>query len=119
MASDRDDGDPGTLDKRIADFADLDRGKLEAEWRRIYVQPPPRRVSRELMVRAIAYHMQVETHGGLDRKTQKRLKQLVAARRSGKSMKNASPGIKPGTRLFREWNGVSVIKTLWIVGHLT
>jgi hypothetical protein len=57
------------------------------------------------MVRAIAYRMQVEAHGGLDRKTRRRLEQVVAGLRSGKVVESASPRIKPGTRLVREWNG--------------
>lgn len=82
-----------------------DRDALAARWRQIHDHDPPPRLSRELMVRAICYAMQVEAHGGLDRPTQRRLEQLVAEMQSGKAPTEAAFRIKPGTRLIREWHG--------------
>lgn len=62
-------------------------------------------MSRGLLVRALAYRMQENVLGGLDRTTQRRLDRAAADLAAGRSF--AAPGakIKPGTRLLREWNG--------------
>lgn len=57
------------------------------------------------MVRAICYAMQVEAHGGLDRPTRRRLRQLVSEMQGGKAPLEMPSRIKPGTRLIREWHG--------------
>ena len=39
--------------------------ELRSEWRKLYRAIPPRRLSRDLLLRAIAYRIQERTHGGL------------------------------------------------------
>src|SRR6516162_8635694 len=55
--------------------------ELRKEWRRLYRSQPPR-LSRDLLVRAIAYRIQEVRYGGLSKATSRKLAALVQARRS-------------------------------------
>jgi hypothetical protein len=69
------------------------------------VEPLPR-VSRELLVRGVAYRLQEERIGGLLPNEQRKLARLGAElERSGSLSLAASMGTRPGTRLVREWQG--------------
>ena len=82
--------------------------ELRAEWRKLYRAEPPRRLSRDLILRAIAYRIQEQTHGGLGLATKRRLKAL-AEELEAKGAAHFDPAIvlKPGTKLVREWHGRS------------
>ena len=55
------------LEEEIAGLGDLPREDLVARWKSLYKAPPPKGISRALMIRAIAYRMQVKRWGGLKR----------------------------------------------------
>ena len=79
--------------------------ELRKEWRRLYRSQPPR-LSRDLLVRAIAFRIQELRYGGLSKATRRKLAALVEAR--GSSAELATEGaqrIRAGARLVREWNG--------------
>ena len=80
--------------------------ELRAEWRRLYRGRPPRRLSRDLLLRAIAHRLQERVHGGLTLATRRRLNAL-AEELVAKGAAQFDPGttLKPGTRLVREWHG--------------
>jgi len=79
--------------------------ELRKEWRRLYRSLPPR-LSRDLLVRAIAYRIQELRYGGLSKATSRKLAALVQARRSdGEIAPEGAPRIRAGARLVREWNG--------------
>ena len=46
-------------------LVNLDSAQLRAEWRRLYRSHPPKGLSRDLMIRAMAYKLQERTFGGL------------------------------------------------------
>jgi Protein of unknown function (DUF2924) len=79
--------------------------ELKIAWRHLYRSQPPC-MTRDLMIRAIAYRMQERAHGGLAPATKRRLRSLVTAIEA-KGMQVFDPGIvlKPGVRLMREWAG--------------
>jgi len=80
--------------------------QLRAEWANVYERPAPRRISRDLLLRGIAYRLQEQMYGGLKPATIKKLKQIAATLKDGRSAATASaPTLKPGVRLLREWNG--------------
>ena len=85
--------------------------ELRNEWRRLYRMAPPMRLSRDLTVRGIAYRLQEKAHGGLSRATLARLAQSAGttdgAGEAGGSQRGAFVTPKPGTRLIREWRGVT------------
>ena len=63
-------------------------------------------MSRDLMVRALAYRLQERAQGGLAPATKRKLRSLVAEIEA-KGAQVFDPGIalKPGARLVREWAG--------------
>ena len=79
---------------------------LRIAWRRLCHGEPPRCMTRELMIHALAYRMQERVHGGLAPVTKRRLQSLVAEIEA-KGIEAFDPGIvlKPGARLVREWAG--------------
>ena len=92
----------------IGTLAGLDLFALRERWRTLYGSEPPRRMSRELMIRAVAYRMQENAFGGLSRAAKARL--IAASEAGGRSETKVSRArtdriIKPGTKFLREWNG--------------
>jgi hypothetical protein len=81
----------------------LSTGALKALWIKLYGQPPPFRVRRELIVPMLAYRLQEQAEGGLSAVVRKRLRVLARADRT--RLPRASVPLKPGTRLVREWQG--------------
>ena len=75
----------------IGGLADLDLPALRQRWRELYGSEPPVRMSRELMVQAIAYRIQENIHGGLSRAA--RLK-LTAAGGSAGDRRRQNPSLK-------------------------
>jgi hypothetical protein len=93
------------LSRKIAALTELTAPQLRAEWRRLYRGQPPR-LSRDLLVRAIAYRMQELAYGGLSKATQRKLQALTKELESnGSVVCDPSPRIRPGARLVREWRG--------------
>ena len=90
---------------RLAVLADLSLADLRLEWRRLFRADPPR-LSRDIMMRAIAYRLQEIAHGGASKATQRRLTTLAAEFETGGTIASPpGPKIKPGSRLIREWHG--------------
>ncbi len=92
----------------IGRLAGLDLFALRERWRTHYGSEPLQRMSRELMMRAVAYRMQENAFGGLSRTAKARL--TAAAEEGGRSGGKVSRvrtdrTTKPGTKFLREWNG--------------
>jgi hypothetical protein len=114
------------LSTRIAALASLDRNTLLQRWAELSAHPLPPRISRELLLQAVAYQMQVKAHGGakggLSRWCRMQLAETGKAkaslgqqsgangrqRQQHKGRKSPGPAtrhsFKPGTRLLRTWN---------------
>jgi hypothetical protein len=92
--------------RRLEALCDLTPDELRKEWRRLYRSQPPR-LSRDLLVRAIAYRIQELRYGGPSKPTRRRLTALVQARGSDVDTPTESGAkrIRPGACLVREWNG--------------
>lgn len=90
-----------------AELETLDLGELRKLWRHHFPADPPRRMSRELMRRAIAYRVQEQRFGGLGRNAKAKLKAYASGRSRNPGGTPAKPRItvKPGTQLVRQWNG--------------
>jgi hypothetical protein len=87
------------INEEVRALARLDLEGLRDEWRRRYGWPPVLR-SPDLVRHMLAWRIQVAAFGGLDSETRRRL------RRSSVPTP-VSPGPTPGTRISREWKGVS------------
>jgi hypothetical protein len=104
-------GAAGDMEKRAIDVAkalvrlsEVTIFELRGEWRRLHRMPPPMRLSRDLLIRGIIYQLQERAYGGLSKAAARKLEQAAA----GGAAKPAPPiSLKPGTRLVREWRGVT------------
>jgi hypothetical protein len=82
--------------------------ELRGEWRRLHRMPPPMRLSRDLLIRGITYKLQERAYGGLSKATARKLEQAAADPLSRGAAKPTPPiSLKPGTRLVREWRGIT------------
>ena len=97
------------LQSRLDRLQELDGSALREEWRRLFRSEPPR-ISRDLLVRALAYRLQELEFGGLPKWARQSLAESAAAAEPAKAggastPKPALPRLKPGARLVREWHG--------------
>jgi len=84
----------------------LDIRELREEWGRLYKADASLHLSRELLIRAVAYRMQEVALGGLRPEPQRQLRQIaIEVKQTGQAAKHFRPQLKPGTRLMREWQG--------------
>lgn len=82
--------------------------ELREEWRRLHRAAPPMRLSRDLLIRAIAYKLQERAYGGLSKAAARKLQQADIVPPDRREDKLAPPiSLKPGTRLVREWRGIT------------
>ena len=96
------------LEVKLRAVEKLGLPELRAEWRRLYRKPPPHRLSRDLLIRGIAYKIQEAVHGGISKPTLRRLRVLSDQSASGGGNKlERQAAFKPGTKLLREWNGTT------------
>jgi hypothetical protein len=95
------------IGKALVRLSELTIFELRGEWRRLHRMPPPMRLSRDLLTRGISYKLQERAYGGLSAATARRLEQAADSLRRG-AVKPAPPiSLRPGTRLVREWRGVT------------
>ena len=90
----------------LARLPELGLGELRQQWRAIYKTDPSPHLSRELLLRAVAYRMQEFVLGGLHPEQHRQLRQFarqLKERGGGRICPRAE--LKPGTRLVREWRG--------------
>ncbi len=89
-------------------LADLPRAELATRWQTYYRVDPPKGISRQLLVRAIAYQMQAKRYGGLKPASLRRLHKVMQGDVIGNKAGIARTAkLHPGARLVREWNGIS------------
>ena len=74
------------------------REALMSEWREVVGRPPPKHLSKPLMVQILSHAYQLETAGGYAKRLDRKLKN--AARRDV-----VRPAFKPGSRFVREYHG--------------
>ena len=90
----------------LARFPELDLGELRQQWRALYKTEASPHLSRELLLRAVAYRMQELALGGLRPERQRQLRQFAQQlKESGATRIRPRPELQPGTRLVREWQG--------------
>ena len=90
----------------ISRLPKLDICELREEWRGLYKADASPHLSRELLIRAVAYRMQEVALGGLRPERQRQLRQIAQQlEQTGGAAIRLRPQLKPGTRLMREWQG--------------
>jgi len=101
---------PGTDGRAIGGVTlgalpDMTRAQLFDTWARVVGKPIVRRASRELLVSAIAWHLQARQHGGLTPAVQRKLERLAAAIDRGEPVLTAIARLRPNMSLERGWRG--------------
>jgi hypothetical protein len=101
-----------TLSQQIGRLQQLSLGELRVEWRRLFRTHPPN-LSRDLIVRGLAFRLQELACGGLPKATLRKLASLGdELQADGHISVDVGPQIKPGARLIREWHGRTHIITV-------
>src|SRR5215208_6541038 len=115
-------GSPGALmpdpvRDEIARLGALDLDALRPRWRKLFRASAPPHLTRSLLLRIIAYRIQANAYGDLDRATLRFLDKIARARQgrraSGENGRGVPPippvdqrrSLKPGTELVREHAG--------------
>jgi Protein of unknown function (DUF2924) len=97
---------PKASKEALSRLPKLDIRELREEWRVLYKADVSPHLSRELLIRAVAYRMQELALGGLRPESQRQLRQIaMELKQTGEAAKRFRPPLKPGTRLIREWQG--------------
>jgi len=90
----------------LARLPELDLGELRQQWRALYKTEPSPHLSRELLLRAVAYRMQELALGGVRPERQRQLRQFAEQLKASRATRiRPRPELQPGTRLVREWQG--------------
>jgi hypothetical protein len=75
--------------------------ELRTLWRSTFGTAPPSALSKDLLARKIAWHLQEKTLGGFDNATVRLLAKLARGEKPGETQRR----LKPGTVLVREYQG--------------
>lgn len=94
------------LASELAGLPNLDRRALLEKWRTLYGTEPPVGCQNKFLLHAIAHRMQEQVKGGLKPAT-RRFLEKAAQDNSSKQQTLPAISINPGTRLLREWHGVT------------
>ena len=90
----------------LARLPELDLTELRQQWRALYKSDASPHLSRELLLRAVAYRIQEGAFGGLRPERQRQLRQIVEEfNQTGEVRRRPRLELKSGTRLVREWRG--------------
>ena len=90
----------------LSRLTELNLGELRQQWRALYKADASPHLSRELLVRAVAYRMQEAALGGLRPQRQRQLRQFAQQLdQTAEIRRRARLELKSGTRLVREWRG--------------
>jgi Protein of unknown function (DUF2924) len=91
------------IEAEIAGLLDRSTPELRLAWHELHRAGPPLGLSRDLLIRALAYELQQHAHGGPNLALRRRLQSLAGASEKGA----VDPGIviKAGTTLVRQWRG--------------
>ena len=100
------------LAAQLAAIRDLDVDGLRRRWRLLSGKPAPASLPRALLIRMIAYCLQANAHGDLDRETRRVLDSIAKSLRDQPGRSGSVPPrpelrrLLPGTHLVREHGNV-------------
>ncbi|GJD66814.1 DUF2924 domain-containing protein [Methylobacterium frigidaeris] len=96
------------LDAEIARLRGLDLPGLQARWKALTGRKAPPHLSKHLLLRMLAYRVQADAWGDLDKATIRFLERLAAGGWAADAPVPlpARRALSPGTLLRREWQGV-------------
>jgi len=77
----------------VAALGDLTRDELVERWTKIYGVLPPKGVRQELMIRAVAWHLQAKRLGGYSAETRRLLRSAISKVESEMRSRTSRPAI--------------------------
>jgi hypothetical protein len=93
--------DPAAIEAEVDHIRSLGIDALRKRWRLMFEKTPLAGLTKDIMARMIAYRIQEEAFGGLDRETIKLLDRLAR----GEKPSELNRRLKAGTVLVREYQG--------------
>ena len=87
------------------EIADQSTPELRLAWRQLHRAGPSLGLSRDLLIRALAYQLQERAHGGASAALRRRLQSLASASAKGALAVDTGMVPKAGTILVRQWRG--------------
>ena len=98
---------PGLIEveAEITGLRDRSTKELRLAWRRWHRAEPPLGLSRDLMIRTLANHLQEHAHGGPSPALRRRLQTLAGELEKGALFFDPGVALKAGARLVRTWRG--------------
>lgn len=106
--------DRAAIEAGIDRIRSLGLDALRKHWSLVFGVPPPAGLTKDLVARAICYRLQEEAFGGLDRDTIRLLDSLAR----GPKPDELNRRLKPGTVLFREYDGKRHTVTVVLDGYI-
>jgi Protein of unknown function (DUF2924) len=93
--------DPAAIEAEVDQVRSLGIDALRRRWRAMFGAVPPKGLTKDIIARMIAYRIQEEAFGGLDKKTVRLLDRLAR----GEKPSELNRRLKAGTVLVREYLG--------------
>ena len=91
----------------------MDREALLALWRDRFGEAAPKGMSLTFLSRFLAFDLQERCHGRLPTTVLAKLQRIESGQE-----RQATPAMKPGGRLLREWNGITHVVEVTEKGYL-
>ena len=89
---------------KLSELEALERSDLQALWQRLFKQPAPPKMHKQVMMALLAYRLQERHEGGLSNAALVQLRRARDAVRDGGRYKpSKAQAYKPGTRIIRRW----------------
>lgn len=88
----------------IQAIAGMSALQIIQEWERVHGGPAPA-IAPSLLARDLAHQMQIEASGGIDKRLERRLRDLAMSTDSGAAQASNRKTLGNGTQLLREWGG--------------
>ena len=97
---------PKAIERQIQEWSKQSRSDLALAFQVEFQKLPAPRASRELILLALSYRLQEQTHGDLSKETKRLLRKRSQAQGQSRVPRyQPAPGCAPGTQLVRIWNG--------------
>src|SRR5713101_4935444 len=93
--------DPAAIEAEIDHIRSLGLGELRTRWRDTFGRTPPAGLTKDILARMIAWRIQEQAFGGIDRQTLKLLHDLARGKNSG--LEGRLRRLQAGTVLVREY----------------
>jgi hypothetical protein len=95
---------PDSIEQQLAALPHLNPNSLHELWQRVFSTTTIPSFRKSLMIRFLAYRMQEQCHGGLSKRSQQRVEDLVSTLAANpRAPLSPPPPIRAGTRLVRRW----------------